>query len=125
MRHFFLGVDVRWIRLQISDEEIERILSGKDFEEEEKQQQQQQTLVNADHSANPYHNPGFLPYLSPGAVNQNAANALTQNSVSSPAINGFRGAPVSAAMPMAARNLLAGASAPSQFIPQLAGVQLR
>nr|CAB3248543.1 GCNF nuclear receptor [Phallusia mammillata] len=120
--------------VQISDEEIERILSGKDFEEEEKQQQHQQQQhqmsMNMDHSGNPFpslthgSHPSFLPYLPPRAVNQNAANSINSSTASSPLLNGFRGPNVSSGM-QGTRNLLVGANAQTQFVPPLAGVQLR
>ncbi|XP_076807619.1 nuclear receptor subfamily 6 group A member 1-like isoform X1 [Clavelina lepadiformis] len=117
--------------VQISDEEIERILSGKDFEEEaareemQRENQHQPEQSNNAYSHLPTSNTGYLPFLSPTANVRDSTALLTPNSSSPPMMNGLRGIPVSNAVSMGTGSILAGSSSQSQFMPQFQGVSLR
>nr|XP_018671659.1 nuclear receptor isoform X1 [Ciona intestinalis] len=116
--------------VQISDEEIERILSGKDFEEEaaREEQQQQQQQMNLEQANNPYASMGhssYMPLFSPGSGPQYPTNMISSSTGSPPLNNGMRNSSTSSSIPMNARSLMAGANSQLGFVPSMPGVHVR
>uniref|UniRef100_H2YGS5 Nuclear receptor n=1 Tax=Ciona savignyi TaxID=51511 RepID=H2YGS5_CIOSA len=112
--------------VQISNEEIERILSGKDFEEEaarEEQQQQQQQMEQVNNAYASIGHTGYVPLFSPGSGPQFPPNMMSSNSGSPPLNNGMRSAPTSASMNP--RSLLAGGNSQMGYMPSMQGMAAR
>ena len=114
---------------QISDEEIERILSGKDFEEEaakeEQQREQKQLDISSGVNSMPPQLPRYLTFLSSSANPRDLLGIQAPGSVSPPISNGFRAVSSAGSLPFVARSLYQGTSPSSCLLPHFPRLPLR
>ena len=102
------------LNLQISDEEIERILSGKDFEEEEQQRELKQIEMSGAMNSNftPY-----VPYLPSGANPTELLSIQASNRTSPSTSNGFVRGPPGNPLAFSGRPILENGNPQSRLLP--------